>query len=134
MAHKLPEPGYYTSNGKDVLVLDPLTVSPSGVIRTKDGNDANWRPAVAFRPAFAPGDVYVLSADVFDGRFKPTTQEEALKRVQDAEAKASLDAARDAAAELGAGDSGEDATTHEDEDTQDATAEAEGVTVAGPKL
>jgi len=112
MAHKLPEPGYYTSNGKDVIVLDPATLSHTGKIRTKDGDAANWRAAVAFQPAFEPGDLCILSVDVFDDRFKPTTREECLKRVQDAEAKASLDAARDAEAD----------------ESVDGEAQAEGVT------
>lgn len=111
MAKALPDPGYYTSNGKDVLVLDPLKLSPTGKIRTKDGDAANWRPAVAFVSAFEPGDLCILSVDVFDGRFKPTTREEALERVQKAEFAASAEAARDATVE----------------DTADGEAKAESV-------
>lgn len=94
MAHKLPDPGYYRSGDKDVLVVDPVKLSDTGELVTKDGNDARWRPAVAFRMAFEAGSpLYVLSADVFDGRFKPTTQEEALERVQEAERVASRESA-----------------------------------------
>lgn len=81
MAKSLPEPGYYRSGDKDVIVLDPATLG-DGDLMTKDGDDARWSPAVAFRLAFKPSPTYVLSAAVFDGRFKATTHEDALKRVQ----------------------------------------------------
>jgi hypothetical protein len=100
MARTLPEPGYYRSGDKDVLVVDPAKLADTGEIVTKDGDDARWSPAVAFRMAYQAGSpLYVLSADVFDGRFKPTTQEDALKRVQErerAESFASAEGAREA--------------------------------------
>lgn len=100
MARSLPEPGYYRSGEKDVLVVDPAKLADAGDLLTKDGDDARWQPAVAFRMAFQPGSpLYVLSAAVFDGRFKPTTQEEALARVQDAERAESMKAAEAAKAE-----------------------------------
>ena len=83
----LPDPGYYRSGDKDVIVIDPMTLSDTGELLTKDGDDARWQPAVMFKPAFVEGPTYVLSADVFDGRFKATTQEEALARRQLAEQK-----------------------------------------------
>lgn len=84
MAKELPKPGYYRSGVNDVIVLDPATFG-DGELVTKDGDDARWQPAVAFRPAFGNGPTRVLSAAVFDHRFKPTTREEALQRVQAAE-------------------------------------------------
>jgi len=120
MTKALPEPGYYRAGDNDVLVVDPLTISPTGRIRTKDGNDANWRPAVAFHPAFEPGDLSVLSADVFDHRFHPITREEALARVQAAELL------RDKQA----GDEVRAAEAEEAGETVDAEALAEGPTAS----
>ena len=90
MAKALPAPGYYRSGDKDVIVLDPSslgdTPSEDGpAVLTKDGDDARWSAAVAFRLAYQPSPLFVLSAAVFDNRFKPTTAEEALARVQAAE-------------------------------------------------
>jgi hypothetical protein len=102
MAKTLPAPGFYRSGDKDVVVLDPMTVSDSGELMTKDGDDARWSPAVMFKPAFDNGPTYVLSAAVFDGRFRETTQEEALHRRQLAESqrdKEAGDASRAAEAE-----------------------------------
>jgi hypothetical protein len=100
VARKLPEPGFYRSGDKDVLVIDPTKLADTGEIMTKDGDDARWKPAVAFRLAFEPGSpLYVLSADVFDGRFKETTQEEAFARVQDRERAQSVKSADESRAE-----------------------------------
>lgn len=91
MAKKaLPAPGYYRSGDKDVIVLDPASLGDTPAedgpaLLTKDGDDARWSPAVAFRLAFQPSPLYVLSAEVFDHRFHETTREEALQRVQAAE-------------------------------------------------
>jgi hypothetical protein len=85
MAKELPAPGYYRSGDQDVIVLDPFTISDTGEVVTKDGDDARWQAAVVFKPAFASGPTRVLSAAVFDHRFKPTTQDDALARVQAAE-------------------------------------------------
>lgn len=87
---KLPEPGFYRSGDKDVIVLDPSTLGDTpaedgAALVTKDGDDARWSPAVAFRLAFQPSPLYVLSAAVFDHRFRPTTRDEAAARVQAAE-------------------------------------------------
>jgi hypothetical protein len=83
---KLPEPGYYRSGDADVLVIDPATLADAGEVVTKDSAKGDWTPAVAFRLAFVPGSpLYVLSADVFDARFEPTTHEDALGRVQERE-------------------------------------------------
>ena len=103
MAKALPEPGYYRSGDRDVIVLDPATLGDGDLV-TKDGNDARWRPAVAFRLAFQPSPVYVLSADVFDHRFKPTTQEAALQRVQADELMRDKEAGDKARAEDGQSD------------------------------
>jgi hypothetical protein len=89
MARSLPKPGYFTSNGKDVLVVDPAKLSDTGEILTKDGNDANWRSAVAFRKCEPGSPLYVLSADVFDDRFHETTGAEVHERTQQRERIAS---------------------------------------------
>lgn len=99
MPAKLPEPGYYRSNDKDVIVLDPLKLSDTGELLTKDVDDARWQPCVAFRLAFVPGSpLYILSAKAFDGRFKPATYEAAMSRVRDAEVRESARLAEEEAA------------------------------------
>lgn len=133
MAKKLPEPGFYRSNDKDVIVLDPATIG-DGELLTKDGDDARWSQAVAFRLAYQPSPTYVLSADVFDNRFKPTTQEEALARCQAAEMLRDKKAADEENAERAAEEAADDPYNDAEAEGSDGAASAEGASAEGNAL
>lgn len=98
---KAPTPGgFYHRDGKDYVVIDPAKLADAGEILVKGSGDANWRPAMAYRLAFVAGSpLLIRSAEDFLDKFKPTTNEEVLNRIQDTERRASIASAEESKAE-----------------------------------